>query len=212
MSSIAILDPRLKIEEKPVPYCERVGRSKLSVLKDGFRFLFSILFTSLCYNPLRVALFFFLLCFAAGVSFGFFLMGAVLGSNMGVIVGGIFILLSFLILSSGLLAHQINHLIIGQRKIPGKTVLFLKKIADGKFIILSGLALSLLVATTAGAALVFFPQHKYVWYILAAFFFIGGIIIFDGILLRLIWNAQQKQKAEREDPFSGNKRSKESER
>jgi hypothetical protein len=41
-------------KEIPIPYEERVGRSKLSVVKDGTRFLTTIVWTALNYNPVRV--------------------------------------------------------------------------------------------------------------------------------------------------------------
>lgn len=68
MSSIAIFDRRVKIVEIPMRYSERVGESKLSVLRDGVRFLRVIVDTALSYRPLR----FFgvlgaVLLFAAGV-------------------------------------------------------------------------------------------------------------------------------------------------
>lgn len=44
----------LKLVEVPIPYSERVGRSKLSVVKDGIRFLNSIVLTALSYNPVRI--------------------------------------------------------------------------------------------------------------------------------------------------------------
>jgi glycosyltransferase involved in cell wall biosynthesis len=44
----------LKVVEVPIAYKERVGRSKLSVVRDGSRFLKTILWTSLEYNPVRV--------------------------------------------------------------------------------------------------------------------------------------------------------------
>ncbi len=44
----------LKIVEVPIPYSERVGRSKLSVIKDGLRFFNSIVLTALSYNPVRI--------------------------------------------------------------------------------------------------------------------------------------------------------------
>jgi glycosyltransferase involved in cell wall biosynthesis len=44
----------LKVIEVPIPYTERVGRSKLSIVKDGSRFLKTILWTSMEYNPVRV--------------------------------------------------------------------------------------------------------------------------------------------------------------
>ena len=55
MSCNALLDKRLKISEVPVPYAERVGRSKLSVAKDGLRFLTIILLTGCFYNPVKCA-------------------------------------------------------------------------------------------------------------------------------------------------------------
>ncbi len=44
----------LRVVEVPIAYHERVGRSKLSVVRDGTRFLTTILWTSLEYNPVRV--------------------------------------------------------------------------------------------------------------------------------------------------------------
>lgn len=52
MSVRAILDPTLRIGEIAMPYEERVGRSKLSVLGDGLRFLGIILQTAVTYRPL----------------------------------------------------------------------------------------------------------------------------------------------------------------
>jgi hypothetical protein len=40
--------------ETPIPYSERLGRSKLSVVRDGSVFLHSILWTALTYNPVRI--------------------------------------------------------------------------------------------------------------------------------------------------------------
>lgn len=44
----------IKMVEVPIPYSERVGRSKLSVVRDGMRFLNSILWTAMTYNPVRI--------------------------------------------------------------------------------------------------------------------------------------------------------------
>jgi glycosyltransferase involved in cell wall biosynthesis len=44
----------LRVAEVPIPYSERVGRSKLSVVRDGTVFLQSIVWTVLCYNPVRI--------------------------------------------------------------------------------------------------------------------------------------------------------------
>jgi hypothetical protein len=44
----------IKIAEVPIPYSERVGRSKLSVFHDGRIFLQSMVWTALAYNPVRI--------------------------------------------------------------------------------------------------------------------------------------------------------------
>jgi len=43
----------IEMIEVPISYQERVGNSKLSVVRDGTRFLNSIIWTALCYNPVR---------------------------------------------------------------------------------------------------------------------------------------------------------------
>lgn len=54
MSARALMDDRLKIVELPMAYEERVGESKLHVLKDGVRFLRTILEMTLVWRPGRV--------------------------------------------------------------------------------------------------------------------------------------------------------------
>jgi hypothetical protein len=51
--STRALHEHLAIVETPIPYSERVGRSKLSVVRDGMRFAQSIIWTALYYNPVR---------------------------------------------------------------------------------------------------------------------------------------------------------------
>ncbi|MGD2207609.1 MAG: glycosyltransferase family 2 protein, partial [Anaerolineae bacterium] len=53
MSTRAIHE-KFKMVEVPIPYAERVGRSKLTIMGDGTRFLQSIVWTALNYNPVRV--------------------------------------------------------------------------------------------------------------------------------------------------------------
>ncbi len=52
MSTRAVYEG-LTMVEVPIPYKERIGRSKLNPLKDGVRFLRSILWTALLYDPQR---------------------------------------------------------------------------------------------------------------------------------------------------------------
>ena len=44
----------LNMIEVPIPYAERLGRSKLTIVGDGMRFLQSIVWTALQYNPVRL--------------------------------------------------------------------------------------------------------------------------------------------------------------
>jgi len=44
----------IQMAEVPIPYDERVGRSKLSVVRDGSLFLESMIWTVLTYNPVRI--------------------------------------------------------------------------------------------------------------------------------------------------------------
>lgn len=48
------LHEELKMIEVPIRYEEREGESKLSVVRDGLRFLFTILGTAATYNPVRL--------------------------------------------------------------------------------------------------------------------------------------------------------------
>lgn len=52
--SLRAIHEHLRIVELPIPYHERAGRSKLSVWRDGMRFLWAIIWTALSYNPVRI--------------------------------------------------------------------------------------------------------------------------------------------------------------
>jgi glycosyltransferase involved in cell wall biosynthesis len=52
--STRALHEDLRMVELPIPYKERSGRSKLSVIRDGLRFFKSIVWTALTYNPVRI--------------------------------------------------------------------------------------------------------------------------------------------------------------
>jgi hypothetical protein len=53
MSTRAVHE-RIRVVERPIPYSERQGESKLSVAGDGLRFLSTIVWTALTYNPVRI--------------------------------------------------------------------------------------------------------------------------------------------------------------
>jgi glycosyltransferase involved in cell wall biosynthesis len=52
--STRALHEQVKMIEVPISYEERMGRSKLSVLRDGGRFFHVIMWTALSYNPVRI--------------------------------------------------------------------------------------------------------------------------------------------------------------
>ncbi len=52
--STRALHEDIKMIEVPIRYEERAGESKLSVIRDGLRFLFTILGTAATYNPVRL--------------------------------------------------------------------------------------------------------------------------------------------------------------
>lgn len=60
----------LRVAEIPIPYEERRGRSKLNVVRDGLRFLQTIIWTAMTYNPARLL---------GGVGFALFVLGGLIG-------------------------------------------------------------------------------------------------------------------------------------
>jgi hypothetical protein len=53
MTARILLEGKLRLVEVPMPYAERVGRSKLHVLRDGMRFLTCIVQAAVAYRPAR---------------------------------------------------------------------------------------------------------------------------------------------------------------
>jgi len=66
MSARALLND-LRVVEIPMKYHERIGRSKLSVVRDGVRFLRAILSGVLCYRPEKIFLTGFAFCVAVSI-------------------------------------------------------------------------------------------------------------------------------------------------
>jgi glycosyltransferase involved in cell wall biosynthesis len=54
MSTVAIHEG-LSIREVGIPYNERAGRSKLGIVRDGWRFWWAIVWHTMLYNPLRLS-------------------------------------------------------------------------------------------------------------------------------------------------------------
>lgn len=96
--STRALHEDLKMLEVPIPYSERAGRSKLSVVEDGLRFAQSIVWTALYYNPVRPLGLVGVICMTIALLIG---IGLIYYRSSGVVdisAGGAYALFSALVL------------------------------------------------------------------------------------------------------------------
>ena len=96
--STRALHEKLKMVEAPIPYSERAGRSKLSVVRDGIRFAQSIVWTALHYNPVRPLGLVGLFCVILAILIGLGLIGARLSGINSVSPLGAFTLFAAMVL------------------------------------------------------------------------------------------------------------------
>ena len=97
--STRALHESLTMVEVPIPYSERIGRSKLSVVHDGMRFGQSIVWTALNYNPARTFGLIGMASFAVAAVIGLMLIWARLQGVQSVSPLGAFALFSGLVLA-----------------------------------------------------------------------------------------------------------------
>ncbi len=114
--STRALHEGLKVVEIPIPYHERSGRSKLSVVRDGTRFLKTIIWTALQYNPARILELAGFVAFSFAGLIGMFLIAARLKGITDLGPWGVFAVFASLILAvSGVsvfsLGISFNHLV-----------------------------------------------------------------------------------------------------
>jgi glycosyltransferase involved in cell wall biosynthesis len=114
MSARILLEQKLRLREVPMPYAERVGRSKLSVVKDGVRFLTVIVRAAMCYRPSRPLLLVAALLGFVGVLFGlgpawFYVNHARLEEWMiyRILVSALILTCTFLVVCAAALAERI---------------------------------------------------------------------------------------------------------
>lgn len=195
MSSICLLDPRLRIEEAPMPYEERTGQSKLSVVKDGLRFLFTILFAACVYSPIHtfglvsvIAVVIFMLFGGVAVAFGAW---DTLGPLLS-LAGAITILL---LMGTGVLVHQLNFLLIGPRRQISRAERALQHVLYFKRLLLSGAAG--LAAGLAGLVVMTVNNSQNIRsnLIIVLMLIAGLALMLGGVLMRTIWAVGQKQQA-----------------
>lgn len=124
MSARAILGANgsLKLVEIDMPYYEREGRSKLRVIRDGFRFLGIILETAFLYHPARLLGFAGAVCLAIAIA----LMAAPVGHYLKArsveewmlyrfILGHLAATVAFLMFSAALLTRRVVQIAIPER-------------------------------------------------------------------------------------------------
>jgi hypothetical protein len=196
MSAICLLDPRLRIEEVPLPYHERVGRSKLSVLRDGFRFLGAILFAACCYAPLKTMLGAALLSAAGGALLvGLAALGEASSDALALLtLGGS--LAALQAIYAGVICRQLHGLLLGPRAQAGWAQRALDQLLDCKRLMLGGATLGAAAAVGLVAVAVSCVAAPLPLLMLLAFLVVvGASSALGGIILRVIWAVDQKQKA-----------------
>lgn len=204
MSAICMLDPRLKIvETHGMKYKEREGRSKLSVLKDGFRFLFTILFAAFCYSPVKT-----LAGFSVLTACAFALMGLITGNwAVSTLVGSVVV---SVMLGAGVVVHQLNYLLIGPRRNVGPMERLMQYIVHHSRLLMWGAAVS-----AVGALALLFPGTVMKWFgsfgvwLTVMLCVWGSMMLVGGIIVRVIWAVGEKQYALVKDEYAFSARSQE---
>ena len=184
----------LKMVEVPIPYSERVGRSKLSIIGDGTRFLQSILWTALDYNPVRLL---------GGVGVASVILAALLGLGLlaarlrGVTtlspLAALAVFAAMVLAVSGVsifaLGATFNYLVSLFHRQPVRQGLFGKPIFDppldrqfGWLGLLSVLAGKLLALVMLGLGLSGWPVSRLWLYLLAS-----AMLILVGLQLVIFW-------------------------
>ncbi|MGB8645931.1 MAG: glycosyltransferase [Anaerolineae bacterium] len=193
MSTRAIYE-NLKIVEVPIPYAERIGRSKLSVVRDGLRFTNSIVWTALAYNPVRILGLFSLAALAVAVVIGLYIVGLRLSGVTTLNAWQVYVLfgatlLSVVGISLFSLGAMFNYLVALFHKRPVRQGLFGKPIfnppLDHHFgwVGLVSVAVGTLLSLGAlGFGLTSWPIERMWFYLLAS-----ALLVVIGIQLAISW-------------------------
>jgi glycosyltransferase involved in cell wall biosynthesis len=133
--STRALHERLKMIEVPIPYSERIGRSKLNVVRDGIRFAQSIVWTALYYNPVRPLGLLSVLALVVAGSIGLGLVAVRLSGATTVTPLGAFTLFAALVLAvAGVsilaLGVSFNYFVALFHKTPVRQGLFIKPLLN----------------------------------------------------------------------------------
>jgi hypothetical protein len=200
LSCICVLDPRLQIAEVPMPYDERIGQSKLSVVWDGFRFLLTILFSFCCYSPIKSALAACVLVMLLGGTIMGWLIWAGGSAALLASLGSALAMLGVLLVWAGLIVHQLNYLLIGPRRLLRPAEQALQRLLHERSLMPAGAATTLL----GGLGFVWLGLHTGAMSAASATLISGALTlamaagmaaVTCGVVSRVIWAVNEKQRA-----------------
>jgi hypothetical protein len=190
----------LKVVEVPIPYRERSGRSKLSVVRDGVRFFYTIVWTALQYNPARILELAGFCALAASGTIGLLLIAARLRGITELGPWGVFAVFVSLILAVGgasvfSLGISFNYLVALSHRKPIRQKLFIEKIVGvspernfGRI----GLGMALLGAALGLVSLILGLRgweitRLWLWQLGSALFLLAGVqFILFWLLIRVM--------------------------
>jgi glycosyltransferase involved in cell wall biosynthesis len=148
MSARAVMSDQ-RIVEVPMAYAERVGESKLHVVRDGFRFLFAIRDAVLLYNPSRVFGLAAALCVIAGILWSSHPVELYLRTRhleewmiYRLLLCGFLFTSAFILMCSGVLADRVLSLVYRRRQISFLGALFDRLLNGGRLFALAFLAVA----------------------------------------------------------------------
>lgn len=197
----------LKVVEVPIPYRERVGRSKLNVVRDGSRFLTTILWTTLEYNPVRVLGMVGIAALAVAALIGIVLLGLRLQGITQLGPLGVFALFGALVLGvAGVsifsLGSTFNYLVSLFRHQPVRKGLFGKQLFDppldrhfGWIGVLTGLAGVVLALASLALALSGWDiSHLWLWLVVSALLVLVGLqLVVSWIVMRVLEKLSERE-------------------
>jgi glycosyltransferase involved in cell wall biosynthesis len=199
MSCRAVLDESIKIVEVPISYHERRGESKLNVLRDGVRFLKTIVDIALIYEPLQffgiLGLFFLLVALGYGIPpLLYYLKMKMVPAYMlyRLVAITAMVFTSITLFTIGIIAEQVADVMMDIRRRRGFFTrlmhsLFSQKtlIIAGPLIALSGVVLNYQTISQYVSMGVIYVHWVYI--VTGAFLFITGLqILALGVLQRIL--------------------------
>jgi glycosyltransferase involved in cell wall biosynthesis len=205
--STRALHEGLRMVEVPIPYSERQGRSKLSVVRDGMRFARSIVWTALTYNPVRQLGMIGLACIAAAALVAAWIVASRFQGVTTLSTWGVFALFAGAVLavvgvSLFILGAMFNYLVAIFYQRPIRQGLFGKPIfktpLDRRFwwMGLAALAVGLLLAVVSLAlGLGGWPMARlWLWQLMGAMSILVGVQLLIGwFIMRVLEELSQRQ-------------------